>query len=249
MNQELSLIDLVMIIKKRLGIIILGTIVGILIFVLYSFVIAVPKYSSTTQMIVNRTQEVNVIQRADIDTNVQLINTYKDIINSPAILDDVRDDLNLQTTHQGLISQLFITSENDSQVFSIQIIDDDPVMAARIANKIAGVFQDKLSDIMNIDNVTVISQAEANMAPITPNHTLNLALGFIIGGLISTVLAFVLEFMDNTVKDKKVVTDLLGLTYLGDVYEIPQKNFREESVPTPDLQEGLNNALNSRLKI
>lgn len=228
MNDEMSLMELLGIIKRRLVLIVLGTLAGIMLFAGYTFYIATPQYSATTQMLVNRTQEANIIQRADIDTNIQLINTYKDILTSPVILEDVIDELNLTSTHQQLSNQLFISSENNSQVFSIQIIDTDPNTAALIANTTALVFQENLNEFMNVDNVNVISQAEANYFPVSPNHMLNLAIGTVVGSILSIVIAFVLEFADNTVKDNKFVTEELDLIILGSISEMPENKFKED---------------------
>jgi len=247
MEEEISLLELLGIVRKRLVLIVVGILIGILIFAVYTFFIAVPTYSSTTQMLVNRTQEANIIQRADIDTNVQLINTYKDILRSPAILDEVREDLGMTTSHQELSNQLDITSENDSQVFSIQIIDTNPFNAANIANTTASVFQENLNDIMSVDNVTVISQAEANLNPVSPNHLLNLILGTVIGGVIATVLAFSIEFMDNTVKEDKFIVEELGWINLGSVSEMSAAELKsgEQSKTSDRLPES--NSAHSRV--
>ncbi|MDZ7835011.1 MAG: Wzz/FepE/Etk N-terminal domain-containing protein [Alkalibacterium sp.] len=85
MEEEISLVELFDIIKKRLALIINLTLLGILLAAVYTFFIAVPEYSSTTQLLVNRTQQTEVIQQSDINTNVQLINTYKDILKGPVI--------------------------------------------------------------------------------------------------------------------------------------------------------------------
>lgn len=59
---------------------------------------------------------------------------------------------------------------------------------------------------MNVDNVTVISKAEVaeNQSPIKPAPMLNIAIAFIVGLMASVGLAFLLEYLDNTVKKKKM---------------------------------------------
>lgn len=220
MEEEINLIELFNIIKKRVGLIINLTLIGLLVVAFYTFFIATPEYSSTTQLLVNRSQQTDMIQRADIDTNVQLINTYKDIIKGPVILDTVREDLNLELSHSQLSNKITISNEQNSQVFSIRVNDTNPNEAARIANTTASVFQENLNDIMNVDNVTVISQAEPIINPISPNHTLNLAIGVVLAVMIGVGLAFLLEFLDNTVKDEKFIVEELGWTSLGRVSEM-----------------------------
>lgn len=228
MEEEISLVELFEIIKKRLGLIINLTLTGLLIVSFYTFFVATPEYSSTTQLLVNRSQQTDMIQRSDIDTNVQLINTYKDIIKGPVILDEVRDDLNLSQSHGALSNQITISNEANSQVFSIRVTDTNPHNAATIANTTANVFKENLNEIMNVDNVTVISAAEANLNPISPNHTLNLAIGVVLGGMIGVGLAFLLEFMDNTVKDERFIVEELGWTSLGRIAEMNAEELKSD---------------------
>ena len=220
MEEEISLVELFDIIKKRLAWIINATLLGILLAALFTFFVAVPEYSSTTQLLVNRTQQSEVIQQSDINTNVQLINTYKDIVIGPIILDEVREDLDLELTHGELAGKISISSENNSQVFSIRVTDTNPYDAADIANTTASVFQENLDEIMNVDNVTIISEALPNISPISPNNTLNIAIGMVLGAMIGVGLAFLFEFLDNTVKDEKFIVEEMGWTSLGRISEM-----------------------------
>ncbi|EXJ23308.1 Tyrosine-protein kinase transmembrane modulator EpsC [Alkalibacterium sp. AK22] len=228
MEEEISLVELFDIIKKRVGMIINLTLIGLLVVAFYTFFVATPEYSSTTQLLVNRTQQTDAIQRSDIDTNVQLINTYKDIIKGPVILDEVREDLNLDSSHSGLSNQISISNEANSQVFSIRVTDINPYNAALIANTTASVFRENLDDIMNVDNVTVISQAEPNINPISPNHSLNLAIGIVLGAMIGVGMAFLLEFLDNTVKDEKFIVEEMGWTSLGRIAEMSAEELKAD---------------------
>ena len=228
-EEEISLVELFGILKKRMGWIINATLLGLFLAAVFTFFIATPTYSSTTQLLVNRTQATEVIQRSDIDTNVQLINTYKDILRGPVILDPVREELNITDSHGSLRDKITITSENNSQVFSIQVTDDNPYNAAIIANTVATVFQENLDDIMNVDNVTIISEAEPNVIPVSPNNILNLAIGLVLGAMIGIGIVFLLEFLDNTVKDDKFITDDLGWVSLGRVSEMTSDELKTDT--------------------
>lgn len=232
MEEEISLVELFDILKKRMAWIINATLLGVLLAAIYTFFIAVPEYSSTTQLLVNRTQQSEVIQQSDINTNVQLINTYKDILKSPVVLDDVRDDLNLDLSHSELSNKMSISTQDNSQVFNIQVTDGNPYDAAIIANTTASVFQEKLPDIMNVDNVSVISEGVPNENPISPNNVLNLAIGLVLGAMIGIGLAFLSEFMDNTVKDEKFIVEELGWTNLGRISEMTPEELQSNAKQT-----------------
>lgn len=220
MEDEISYKELIQMLKKRFSLIINFILIGILIGGVYTFFIAIPEYSSSTQLLVNRTQQADAIQRSDIDTNIQLINTYVDIINGPVILDGVREELNLDISHSELSDKITISNEMNSQVFSIQVTDPNPFQAASIANTTADIFRENLDEIMSVDNVTVISQAESNNNPISPNHRFNFIFAALLGGMIGIGLSFLFEILDNTVKNEKFIVDELGWTSLGIISEM-----------------------------
>lgn len=247
MEEEISLVELFNILKKRVGLIINMVLAGLILAAVYTFFVATPSYSATTQLLVNRTQETEVIQRSDIDTNVQLINTYSDVIRNPVILDPVIEELNLDTTSGDLKDQISVTTANDSQVFAVQVTNENPYDAAEIANKTAEVFQENLDTIMNVDNITVISEALVDKDPVSPNNILNIAIGIILGGMIGFGVAFLLEFLDTSVKEEKFIADELGWINLGRISVMTS----EELIPDsrPSLSQRTSEARTSRSRV
>lgn len=63
--------------------------------------------------------------------------------------------------------------------------------------------------------VTVISEASIPRRPIRPNKRLNIAIGAVLGLMAFTLLAFVLEYLDNTIKTPEDVSSRLGMPVLG----------------------------------
>ena len=236
MEEEISLVELFSILRKRLGMIIGLSLFGLILSFSITFFVITPQYSSTTQMLVSQTESSQPIQQGDINTNLQLINTYKDIIKGPVILDDVREELELDLTHGELSNKIQVVSDAASQVFSLKVTDTTPYQAAEIANKTAEVFQKNIDQIMNVDNVTVISVAIPDTNPVSPNKTLNLAIGLLLGLMSGIGLAFVLEFLDTTVKDPKFVTDEVGWTNLGSISVLSKDELKlEAEVPEREV--------------
>ena len=107
-----------------------------------------PIYQSSTQILVNqKKQEGTAIQFNEVQTNIQLTNTYKVIIKSPVILDQVKEKLGLNITTQELNKQIEVTNEKDSQVVLVTTKDKNPKMARDIANTTAEVFKMKLQKL------------------------------------------------------------------------------------------------------
>lgn len=233
MEEEISLVELFDILKKKIGLIISLGLIGLILAAVFTFFIATPQYSSTTQLLVNKSSDdPQGVQLSDINTNVQMINTYRDIIKGPVILEEVLKDTNLDLTVSELSDKLAIETQDDSQVFSLNVTGDNPYEAAEIANKTASIFKDKVGDIMKIDNVTVISKAESDDTPISPNNALNLIIGLLVGVMAGVGLAFLAEFMDKTVNDERFITETLGWSNLGMVSEMSESELKAKNQET-----------------
>ncbi|MEB2589862.1 Wzz/FepE/Etk N-terminal domain-containing protein, partial [Bacillus cereus] len=206
MEETISLKELFHILKKRLAMILVIAFGAAIVSAIISFFFMTPIYQSSTQILVNqKKQEGAVIQYNEVQTNIQLTNTYKVIIKSPVILEQVKEKLGLNIPVQELNKRIEVTNEKDSQVVTVTAQDNDPKVARDIANTIAEIFKSEVAKIMSVDNVTVLSKAEImeNQSPIKPVPMLNIAIAFIVGLMAAFGLVFLLEFLDNTVKKEE----------------------------------------------
>ncbi|MBN8193788.1 capsular biosynthesis protein [Bacillus sp. NTK074B] len=220
MEETISLRELMETLRKRMSLIILITLTAILVSGAVSFFLLTPVYQSTTQLLVNQAKsDQPAYNPGEIQTNLQLINTYNVIIKSPAILEKVSSDLDNGLNASQLNSKITVGSEAESQVINLSVTDTDPQTAANIANKTADVFQSEITKIMNVDNVTILAKAEVGekQTPIKPKPLLNVAIATVIGLMLGVGLAFLLEFLDNTIKTEQEVEKLLGLPVLGSI--------------------------------
>jgi capsular polysaccharide biosynthesis protein len=227
MEETISLRELMETLQKRIRLIILITLTAVLVSGAVSFFLLTPVYQSSTQLLVNQSKsEQPAYNPGEIQTNLQLINTYTVILKSPAILEKVISDLDLDLNVSQLTSKITVGSENESQVMNLSVQDTDPKLAATIANKTAEVFQNEIPKIMNVDNVSILAKAEVGekQAPIKPKPFLNIAIAAVVGLMIGVGLAFLLEFLDNTIKTEHEVEKLLGVPVLGSIARISEQD-------------------------
>ncbi|WP_394580992.1 YveK family protein [Cytobacillus firmus] len=232
MEETISLKELLHTLKKRMFLILSITFTAVLLSTLFSLFFLTPIYQSSTQLLVNQAKsDQPVFNPSEIQTNLQLINTYNVIIKSPAILDLVRQELDLDLSAEQLDSKITVASEKESQVIAITVQDPDPYTAADIANTTAKVFQNEIVNIMNVDNVSVLAKASVkeNVAPVKPNTPLNAVIAFIVGLTVSIGLAFLLEYLDNTIKNEQDVEQSLEAPLLG-VISVIEDSGRERGV-------------------
>lgn len=235
MEETISLQDIFKTLKKRLGLIALLTVLAITIAGAISFLYLTPIYETSTQILVNqeKTDAASAINQ-NIQADLQLINTYSVIIKSPAILDQVEEELNLGLSVEQLNSKITVATAEQSQVVNVSVQDPDPQVAVDIANTTANVFQDEIKELMSVDNVSILSPAvlKENPAPIAPNPMMNMAIAAVIGLMLGVGIAFLLEYLDTTMKSDQDIEDILGLPLLGVISPIQEKAELTEKAAT-----------------
>ena len=109
-----------------------------------------------------------------------------------------------------------VTTQQQSQVFTISAKSNDPEKAQAIANAVAQTFKSKIKSIMNVNNVTIVSPA-ARGTKTFPKTTLFTLAGIVLGLIISVALIVLRDSFNTTVRDDDYLTKELGLTNLGHV--------------------------------
>jgi capsular polysaccharide biosynthesis protein len=230
MEETISLKELLETLKKRSLLIVSITLIAAIVSGVVSYFLLTPIYQASTQILVNQQKnEQSVYSPSEVQTNLQLINTYNVIITSPAILDIVVNELDLKMTASQLKGKITVGSEKDSQVVNLSVQDPDALVAAQIANKTAEVFQKEIPKIMKVDNVSILAKADIseNPDPIKPRPLLNVAIAIVVGLMAAVGLAFLLEYFNNTIKNEQDVEKILGLPILGIIATIDDQQIEE----------------------
>ena len=216
--------------------------VGIGFASLITFFIITPKYSSSAQLLAKMAQnENNTVNVGDVNANLMLINTYKDVIKSNVVIDEAFEKLvnssDFGGTPEELRDMVTVEQSQNSQMFTVKATSTDAKEAQIIANSVAKLFQKKAKDLIDIDKVSIIANAPLNEKPVSPNNKLNILIGAALGIVIGLGLAFLSQFMDKTIKEDKFITDQLGFKILGTVPEMTSKelNAKVDVVPADNL--------------
>lgn len=241
MEETISLNEIFEVIKKRIKLILSATIVIALLVAMVSLFVLTPIYEASSQFIVNEKTEdqVNRVDTGVIKSNVDLINTYNVIITSPAILDDVVDKLGLDYGPKTLAGKINVSSEQNSQVVTVKVSDENQKQASDIANEVVSTFEEKIPEIMNVDNVSVLTVAEVadNPNPVSPNVELNIAIGLILGLMVGIGLAFLIDYLDTTVKTDKDIEKHIGIPMIGSISTVERDDLREEKLTENEAEQ------------
>lgn len=246
---ELDLKDYLKVIRKRLWMMAIIVIVSCAATGLVSYFMLTPQYEASTKLIVNKPNEaagVNALNINDVNLNIKIIDTYKEVIKTTHIMEMVaQENPQFQMTPEQLINKVKVSSVNNTQVMTLAVQDPSYEKAANIVNAVSRIFQREISNIMSVDNVSILTEAKLSPVPepVSPKPKLNLALSFIVSLMAAVGLAFLLEYLDDTVKSEADVEALLGLPTLSMITKIkPEDLAYEKTTVKKPVGEGAHHA-------
>ncbi|MBB5887987.1 Wzz/FepE/Etk N-terminal domain-containing protein [Lactovum miscens] len=227
-EQTVATIDLrgmLGIFRKRIGSIILIIFIVTVLGSVYTFFIATPKYTATTQLVVKLPSSDNSVAYAgQVTGNIQMANTINQVITSPAILDKVNTNLNLGS-NVNLTNNISATNTTNSQVITINVTYSNPYTAQKIANETAKVFSDNAQSILNVTNVSVLASATVNTSPVSPKPKFYISISVIVGLIIGLGFALLTEALNNKVRTEEDII-ALGFNSLGSTPYVDSKDLR-----------------------
>ncbi len=207
---DVDLLALLRIFWKNLWLIVfLGTLLGVGTLVCtYCFI--TPQYVASTTIYVNNTimtDTLTTISASDLSASAQLATTYKAVIKSDRVLDQVIDKEGLDISASELAERITAIPVDNTEVLKISVTDTDAKRAARIANTIAAVVPDEISDIVDGSSVKIVDQAKIPTVRSAPDYRLNTFLGALVGILLGLVIVIARQVTDVTVHSEDDLED------------------------------------------
>lgn len=234
MDDTLSLTDVLRVLRRRFWIVFTILLVGVALAAALSYAILPPIYQARTSLIVNErpglAQGSSGIDYGQVQTYRSLAVTYAKIITSRAVLQDTIDTLELPETVKQLTKMTTVQVEGDTEIIAVAVKDKDAIRAANIANTMANSLITQLPTLVNrVENVSVIDRAVPVNDQISPRPILNMAVALVAALMLGILIAFMVDYFDDTVKTSDDVKKLLGLRVLAVVPEMNTKGVRDGS--------------------
>lgn len=221
MNQEnIKVQDIVDAIRNRWQLIVSITLTSVIIASFFTLFIVKPKYEASTKLFIGKESSENKDQSYssnDVQMYQKLLKTYSDVIMTSDLVERALSSENLDVDSESVLAGLTVTPKTDTQILQIQYTNTDKNLAMEVVDAITQEFVKTSSELISNANVKIIETVKLPQSPVSPNKKLNISVAFVLGLLISTTLALVLEFMNNTFKDKEQVENILGVPVIGTI--------------------------------
>lgn len=177
-----------------------------------------PKYTSTTSMyMLTKSSESGVITSGDLQTGSQLTQDYMELTKSRVVMEDVIRMLNLDMTTTELSDTITTANPANTRILTIQVENEDPEMARKIADAVRESAGETIEDIMKIDAVKTVEEADLPTHPSSPSVFRNTLLGGVLGIILAMGVIILIYILDDTIKTPEDVENYLGLNVLTSI--------------------------------
>ncbi|MBR2753673.1 polysaccharide biosynthesis tyrosine autokinase [Candidatus Saccharibacteria bacterium] len=187
--------------------------------VIYDTSFKKPVYQSKTTVVIAKADSLDGTATTlnDINASQKLAMNYSEIAKSELVLNQVIKNLGLNSDVKTLSKNLTIKPVDDTSILGITVRDYNPKLSAVIANEIAKVFSEKVTEIYKTENVTQLSVALAPEYPSNNTLTRDLVLAIVAVVLLVCGFAFARFYLDDTVKHNDDLEKLAGLSVAGTI--------------------------------
>ena len=227
----LSLIDIWNILIRHIWIIIVCVFVGGAGGGVYGYVLKDPTYISDAKVMIQVDAEAG--SNADINNGIvvglRISQTVAELMQSRKVAKLVANEVLGDVRYYPLIqSGLNVSPSTTSLMIPVSYVSTDKdnvkaILNSVIEQTIALANDDNQNYTALKDKITVVddaSEAKYN----SPNKTLLLLVGLVIGGVLGVVIAFILELINDKVMGKSDIEEKIGIKCIGSISDFTMQN-------------------------
>ena len=214
---EVNVGELLAVLAEKWWMILLSGIVGMMLFFMGTKLFVVPEYQSVTKIFVLSQENGNYLTSTALQLSSYLTKDYAELIKSRTVAEEVIERLELELSPEGLMGMVSVQIKSDTRVVAIVVKNRDPELARQLANEVREVSAKQIVDVMGVQAVNVVDEANLPQSPSGPNVTKNMLMGAAWGILIAVALILFLHLSDDTIKSTDDVERYLGLTVLASI--------------------------------
>ena len=215
-EQVISISEIIDAVKKRWKIIALTTVLAPGVSGIFSFFIISPTYEASTKIFIGKEgAESEGYNSSDVSMYQNLIKTYSELIKTKDLVNKAIDNSEYDLSVNSVLNGITVNTLTGTQILQISYQSKSPSIAKNMLESITNEFITKAEELVPNGNVKILESVELPKKPVAPNKTMNIAIAFILGMMVGFGIVFLLEYLDNTYKNKEQLEKDLDIPVLG----------------------------------
>ena len=215
--EEIDMSEVLLYFKSKVALIIGITLLIVILGNLYAMFLRVPVYKSSSTIVIASNDTNSANMQADITVNQKLVGTYKEIVKSRSVVEQVIKDLDLKYSYEELSSNILVEAVQNTEVLKISVLDKNAEQAKKITSMLSEVFKEEVMEIYNLKNVKVLDSASTPTGADNVNFVKDEIIYFGLGMIASFMSVFIMFYFDKNIRSVEQVESRLGLPILGTI--------------------------------
>ena len=184
----------------------------------YSAFILTPMYTSTTKVyILSKQGNDDKMTYSDTQLANNITKDFKEMIKSRTVVERVIQELNLNESYGSLSGRISVSNATDTREVGISVKDADPKKAQLLANAIRDVAAEHIREVMDLEAVNVVDEANLPTSPSEPSKKKYTLIGVLIGVVICAGVLILRFYLDDSIKSSDDIEKYLGLSTLASI--------------------------------
>lgn len=177
-------------------------------------------YTSTISLYVETVELQDSPNSAVYSLNMQnyalkLVNTYIRMLDTNTFYTKLSNELNDKYTPTELSKMISFKSDETTEVFDVKVVSESPTEAKKIADTIAEVAPETISNLKSNAKLKVCDEAQLPTKHSSPSVSRNVIIAFVIALLLSLAVSFTRYFLDKKIKYDDEMTTILDIPVLA----------------------------------
>lgn len=193
----------------------------------YAYFLVTPLYQASAMMYVNNSS-VSVgstqVDLSDLNAAQSLVETYLVILKTRGTLEEVIEVADVPYTYEQLSGMITAGAVNSTEVFEIQVTSADPQEAEKLANTIADLLPERISQIIDGSSAKIVDYAVVPSHKSSPSISRYTMIGLLLGAVISCGVIILFELFDEQIRDEDYVRETFDLPLLAAVPDLLSKS-------------------------
>lgn len=198
----------------------------------------VPIYRATSRFILSPNAVVyesswDIVSSLDVLESRSIINTYKEVLESPAIYGNSPEIQSLDPVELAEKYRISVAVVPDTNILEMVVDGPDTEQVLFLADAIGSYALEFLNQLYPVYNFSYLEQPKMPAEPIRPATFQNASLALLLGAIIGIVLAFSRDQLQNTVDRlrERSIIDVASSAYTRSFFV---RKLREEITQNPD---------------
>lgn len=222
---EIDILQLLRALWRRIWVIILAALIAGGAAFAYGNFMVTPMYQASTLLYVN-SNSISLggtslsISAGEVNTARTLVSTYLVILKTRLTLEPVIKEAGVNYSYETLSDMVSAAAVNNTEVLKVTVTSADPEEAKLLANTIAHVLPERISEIISGTSARVVDFAVTPSHKTSPNVSKITMIGVLIGVLLSAGIIAVMTILDDLIHDEDSLRQLCDLPVLAAIPDL-----------------------------